>query len=64
MLSVTDHNTLVEKMKGFDVVVNATAAKFSIGILEAAMDAGVNVVDLGGGSLVGGETHRARSGGG
>jgi lysine 6-dehydrogenase len=49
VLSVTDHDALVEKMKGFDVVVNATAAKFSVGVLEAAMEAGVNVVDLGGG---------------
>jgi lysine 6-dehydrogenase len=48
-LSVTDHNGLVNHMKGFDVVVNATAAKFALGVLEAAMEAGVNVVDLSGG---------------
>ena len=48
-LSVTDHEGLVERLKGFDVVVNATASKFALGVLEAAMEAGVNVVDLSGG---------------
>ena len=49
ILSVTDHDGLVERLKGFEVVVNATAAKFALGVLEAAMEAGVNVVDLSGG---------------
>jgi lysine 6-dehydrogenase len=49
-LSVADHGALVERMREFDVVVNATAAGFSLGVLEAAMDAGVDVVDLSGGS--------------
>jgi lysine 6-dehydrogenase len=48
-LSVTDHDGLVERLKGFDVVVNATASRFALGVLEAAMEAGVNVVDLSGG---------------
>jgi lysine 6-dehydrogenase len=48
-LSVTDHNGLVKQMRGIDVVVNATASKFALGILEAAMEAGVDVVDLSGG---------------
>jgi lysine 6-dehydrogenase len=48
-LSVADHGALVERMRGFDVVVNATASRFSLGVLEAAMEVGVDVVDLGGG---------------
>jgi lysine 6-dehydrogenase len=48
-LSVTDHDALVEGMRGFDVVANATAARFSLGVLEAAMEAEVNLVDLAGG---------------
>jgi lysine 6-dehydrogenase len=48
-LSVTDHGALVEHLRGFDVVVNATAARFSLGVLEAAMEAGIDVVDLSGG---------------
>ncbi|UCH56593.1 MAG: saccharopine dehydrogenase NADP-binding domain-containing protein [Candidatus Bathyarchaeota archaeon] len=49
-LNIADHDALVKKMRGFDVVVNATAARFSMGVLEAAMEAGVDVVDLSGGS--------------
>ena len=52
ILSVTDHGALVDRMRGFDVAVNATAARFSMGVLEAAMEAGVDVVDLGGGSYL------------
>ena len=48
-LSVTDHDGLVKRLRGFDVVVNATASKFALGVLEAAMEAGVDVVDLSGG---------------
>jgi len=48
-LSVTDHDGLVDHLKGFDVVVNATASKFALGVLEAAMEAGVNLIDLSGG---------------
>ncbi len=48
-LDVSDHEALVERMKGFDVAVNATAAEFSMRVLEAAMEAGVDVVDLAGG---------------
>lgn len=49
IVSITDHEALVETMKGFDVAVNATASKFSLTVLEAAIEAGVNVVDLAGG---------------
>ena len=48
-LSVTDHDGLVKHLRGFNVVVNATASRFALGVLEAAMEAGVNVVDLSGG---------------
>jgi lysine 6-dehydrogenase len=48
-LNVTDHDGLVKRIRGFDVVVNATASKFALGVLEAAMEAGVDVVDLSGG---------------
>lgn len=47
-LDITDHDALVEQMQGFDVAVNATAARFSMGIVEAAIEAGTNVVDLAG----------------
>ncbi|MGD2200178.1 MAG: saccharopine dehydrogenase C-terminal domain-containing protein [Candidatus Bathyarchaeota archaeon] len=49
-LSVTDHNELALRMRDYDVVVNATAARFALGILEAAMEVGVDVVDLSGGA--------------
>lgn len=48
-LDITNHVALVKQMIGFDVVVNASTAKFSLGILEAAMEANVNLVDLAGG---------------
>lgn len=48
-VSVTDHNALVKALKGFDAVVNCTAAKFSLSILNAAMEAKVNLLDLAGG---------------
>lgn len=48
-LDIADHEALVERMRGFDVAVNATAARFSLGVVRAAMEAGVNVVDLAGG---------------
>jgi len=48
-VSVTDHNALVKALKGFDAVVNCTAAKFSISILNAVMEAKVNLLDLAGG---------------
>jgi lysine 6-dehydrogenase len=48
-LSVTDRDALTKKMKGYDVVINGTAAKFSMDVLEAAIEAKVNVVDLAGG---------------
>ena len=48
-ISVTDRKALADKMRGYDVVVNGTAARFSLDVLEAAMEAKVNVVDMAGG---------------
>ncbi|MFA5869655.1 MAG: saccharopine dehydrogenase C-terminal domain-containing protein [Candidatus Bathyarchaeia archaeon] len=48
-VNITSHEELVKAMKGYDVAVNSTAAKFSMGVLKAAMEVGVNVVDLAGG---------------
>ncbi len=48
-LDITDHEALVERMRGFDVAVNATSSRFSLSVVEAAMEAGTNVVDLSGG---------------
>lgn len=48
-VDITSHEALVAAMKGYDVVVNSTAAKFSMGVLKAAIQAKVNVVDLAGG---------------
>lgn len=48
-LDITDHDALAQMMKGFDVVVNASAARFSLGVLKAAMETGTNLVDMAGG---------------
>ena len=48
-VDITDKGALVKKMRGYDVVINCTAARFSMGVLEAAAEAKVNVVDLAGG---------------
>jgi len=47
-LDVASHDALVEAIRDYDTVVNASAAKFSIPVLEAAMEVKVNVVDLAG----------------
>jgi len=46
---LTSHESLVAVMKGYDVVVNASSARFSMGVLKAAMEAKCNVEDLAGG---------------
>ncbi len=48
-VDITNHEQLVAAMKGYDVVVNSTAAKFSMGTLKAAIAAKTNIVDLAGG---------------
>lgn len=45
-LDLSNHEALVKKMKGFDVVVNASASQFSLNILKAAIKTGCNLVDL------------------
>ncbi len=49
ILSVLDHDALVKKMKDYDLVINGTAAKFSVNVLKAGMAAKTNLVDLAGG---------------
>ena len=48
-IDITDKDALVKMMRGYDVVINGTAAKFSMDVLEAAVEAKVNLVDLAGG---------------
>jgi lysine 6-dehydrogenase len=48
-VDITKQEQLVSAMKGYDVVVNSTAAKFSMDVLRAAIQARVNIVDLAGG---------------
>lgn len=50
VLDLTDHQSLIDTLRGWDVVINATASKFSLYVLEAAMQADVDLVDLSGGS--------------
>jgi lysine 6-dehydrogenase len=49
VVSVTDHDALVEIMKGYDLVIHGTASRFSINALRAAMEAKIDIVDLAGG---------------
>lgn len=49
IVNVTDHDKLSEKMLEYDVVINGTASKFSLDVLEAAIEAKSNIVDLAGG---------------
>ena len=49
LVDITDKKALSDRMRGYDVVVNGTAARFSLDVLEAAMIAKVNVVDMAGG---------------
>ena len=47
-IDVTDVKALEELFKGYDIVVNCTSYKFGLGITEAAIAAGRNMLDLGG----------------
>lgn len=47
-LDITDHEALLKRIENFDVVVNATASRFSLATLKAATEARVNLVDLSG----------------
>ncbi|MDH5389877.1 MAG: saccharopine dehydrogenase NADP-binding domain-containing protein [Candidatus Bathyarchaeota archaeon] len=47
-IDVTDHAKLVDLMRrGFDVVANALLWKYSVDVAKAAIEVGVNYVDLG-----------------
>ena len=48
-VDITKQEQLVSAMKGYDVVVNSTVAKFSMDVLKAATQVKVNIVDLAGG---------------
>ena len=45
-LDLTDYGAIVKRLEGFDVVVNASASEFSLDVLKASMETGVDVVDL------------------
>jgi lysine 6-dehydrogenase len=49
VVDVTDHDSLVKIMKGYDVVTHGTASRFSMKALKAAIEAEVDIVDLAGG---------------
>jgi lysine 6-dehydrogenase len=49
LVNVTDHEKLVEKMIGYDLVINGTASRFSMDVLEAAIESRRDIVDLAGG---------------
>ncbi len=49
ILSVLDHDKIVAKMEGYDLVIHGTASRFSMNALKAAIEAKVNIVDLAGG---------------
>jgi len=45
-LGVEDRRALAKALKKCDVVVNATLPKFNLAVMQAALDAGVNYLDL------------------
>ena len=47
-IDVSDEDSLAEKLRGFDVVANATTYHFGLIATRAAIKAGVNYLDLGG----------------
>ncbi len=48
-VNITEHRELVSALSGYSVVVNCTAARFSMNVLRAAMEAKVNLIDMAGG---------------
>ncbi len=46
-LNVEDAATLVRTIRGYDVVVNATLPKYNLSIMEAALQAGTDYLDVG-----------------
>ncbi|MFP3952477.1 MAG: saccharopine dehydrogenase family protein [Candidatus Bathyarchaeia archaeon] len=49
-MDIRDQQSFVNTLKGWDVVVNATASKLSMDVLKTAMRADIDVTDLAGGS--------------
>jgi len=49
VVSVTDHEALVEAMKGYDLAIHGTASRFSLNALRAAIEAKIDILDLAGG---------------
>lgn len=47
-VDVRDHESLVERMKAFDVVVNSTWYEFNLAVTQAAIEAKICYTDLGG----------------
>ena len=47
-VDVNDHSALVRLLRGSDVVVNAVVYRMNLKVMEAALEAGCNYVDLGG----------------
>jgi len=45
-IDTTDHEAMVSKLKGFDLILGALPGDFGYKALEAAIDAGVDVVDV------------------
>ena len=48
-VDLTDHKTLIKVMVGNDAVINCTTANLSMGILKAAIESRVNILDMAGG---------------
>jgi len=48
-VDLTDHKTLIKVMVGNDAVINCTTANLSMGVLKAAIESRVNILDMAGG---------------
>jgi lysine 6-dehydrogenase len=47
-MDVTDHDRVVEAMRGIDAAVSCVPYRFNLGLAKAAVEAGCSLVDLGG----------------
>lgn len=45
-VDIQDHNALVKLLGKFDVAINALPRKFTMEVLEAAIEAGTDIVDM------------------
>src|SRR5882672_8059716 len=48
LADASDETALTEKLRGFDVIANCTTYHFGLNVTRAAINAGVNYLDLGG----------------